>query len=278
MAEFTRDDLSFHYETSGDPSAPAVVLLHGFTSDLRAWHEHMEALSRDYFAVALDMRGHGESSAPEDIALYGMEEYAEDLRALLDELHIDVCALVGCSFGGMVACHFAVTWPERLAALVLSDASPAYASDRYDEAFRARERGIDAQEEIVRKMGTAELGRRAAANVSDPFLAAALRKRYSRMSRDGFIGAAHTRRSRPNLIPQLRDRLTMPVLLCTGDLDPVRCAFEVMAEELPGARAVTFRDTGHGVPMLKPEPFLKVLYSFFEAVEDDEPVAGRRTV
>ena len=278
MPEFTRDGLSFHYETRGDPTAPAVVLLHGFTSDLRAWHEHMEVLGRDYFAVALDMRGHGASAAPEDLALYAIEEYAADVRALLDHLELEVCALVGCSFGGMVAAQFAVTWPERLAALVLSDASPAYATDRYDEAFRARERGIDANDEVVRKMGTAELGKRAAANVSDPFLAAALRKRYSRMSREGFIGAAHTRRSRPDLIPQLREKLTMPVLLCTGDKDPVRCAFEVMAEELPTARAVTFRDTGHGVPMLKPEPFLKVLYAFFEAVEDDQLVAGRSTV
>ena len=278
MPEFIRDGLTFNYETRGDPTAPAVVLLHGFTSDLRSWHEHMDALGRDYFVIAPDMRGHGASAAPEDLAAYAIQEYAEDLRTLLDELKVETCGLVGCSFGGMVALQFATTWPEKLAALVLSDTSPAYSSDRYHEDFRVRERGIDANEEVVRKMGTAELGKRAAANIKDPFLSAALKKRYSRMSREGFIGAAHTRRSRPDLIPILATRLTMPVMLVTGDEDPVRSAFAVMREELPGARAVTFRDTGHGVPMLRLEPFLKQLYAFFEAVEDDEPVVGDRNV
>jgi pimeloyl-ACP methyl ester carboxylesterase len=278
MPEFTRDGLTFHYETRGDPAAPAVVLLHGYTSDLRSWHEHMEALCGDYFVIAPDMRGHGTSAAPEELSAYAIQEFAEDLRALLDELKVDQCAVVGCSFGGMVALQFATTWPERLAALVLSDTSPAYESERYHEDFRIREQGMDANEEVVRKMGTAELGKRAAANVKDPFLGAALKKRYSRMSREGFIGGAHARRSRPNLIPLLTPKLTMPVMLVTGDNDPVRSAFDVMREELPAARAITFRDTAHGVPMLRPEPFLKQLYEFFEAVEDDQPVAGQRTV
>lgn len=278
MPEFTRDGLTFHYETRGDPAAPAVVLLHGYTSDLRSWQEHMEALCRDYFVIAPDMRGHGTSAAPEDLSAYAIEEFAEDLRVLLDELKVEHCGLVGCSFGGMVALQFATTWPERLAALVLSDTSPAYASERYHEDFRVRERGMDANVEVVQKMGTAELGKRAAASVKDPFLAQALKKRYSRMSREGFIGAAHTRRSRPDLIPLLATRLTMPVMLVTGDKDPVRSAFDVMRGELPAARAVTFRETGHGVPMLRPEPFLRQLYEFFEAVEDDKPVADVRNV
>jgi pimeloyl-ACP methyl ester carboxylesterase len=207
-----------------------------------------------------------------------MENYAADLAALLDELQIDVCAMVGCSFGGMVALQFVTTWPERVAALCLTDTSPAYESERYDEAFRERERDIDRRDDIVRRFGTAELGKRAAAGVADPFLAEGIRKRFAAMSAAGFNGAAHARRSRPDVTPLLASRLTMPVLLCTGDRDPVRCAFEVMAQELPGARAVTFKECGHGVPSIRPDAFLDVLGGFLSDVEDGKPVAGRRTV
>ena len=49
------DDLSLNYETWGDPESPALVLLHGFTSDLRMWAPHVDAFSEDYHVVALDL-------------------------------------------------------------------------------------------------------------------------------------------------------------------------------------------------------------------------------
>ncbi len=278
MPELIRDGLTINYETRGEPSAPAVVLLHGYTSELRAWHQHMEALCPDYFVVAPDARGHGRSASPAELERYEMSEYVADLKALLDSLDIEIGAMVGSSFGGMIAMNFAVQYPERIAALVLSDTSPAYAHERYDDAYRQREAGVDANVELVKRMGTAELGKRAAANIADPFAAEAMRKRYARLNTEGFVGAAHCRRTRPDVTGLLREKLTMPVMICTGDKDPVRCAFPVMLDELPGARALTFRDTGHGVPNLRPDAFLKELFDFFDAVEDGIPVAARRTV
>ncbi|MCK9519101.1 MAG: alpha/beta fold hydrolase, partial [Dehalococcoidia bacterium] len=101
------DDLSLHYEEWGDAEAPAVLLLHGFTSDLRSWAPVVEPLADEYRVVAMDLRGHGISSAPEDPAAYTMEAYAGDVHALLDALEIPLCAVVGSSFGGMIALQFA---------------------------------------------------------------------------------------------------------------------------------------------------------------------------
>jgi pimeloyl-ACP methyl ester carboxylesterase len=274
----TADGLALNYEEWGDPEAPAVVLLHGFTSDLRMWRPHVDGFSRDYRVIAPDLRGHGHTSAPEDLAEYTMERYAEDLRALLDALTIDVCALVGCSFGGMVAVHFATEHPERIAGLVLSDTSAAYDHPAYNEAYRKREAAMRDSEQIVDRFGTAELGKRAAANVSDSFLAAGMRARYARLSREGFLGAAKVRRERPNLLPVLRERLTMPVLVCTGTDDPVHSASLVMAAELPGARVVTFKDTGHGIPGHRPEAFVHAVLAFLNDIEEGKPIAGNRTV
>lgn len=269
---------TINYEEAGDPESPAVVLLHGFTSDSRMWAPLIAPLARDYRPIAIDLRGHGRTTAPEDIDSYTMDAFSNDLAAFLDALEIDVCALVGCSFGGMIAAHFACEHPERLAGLVLSDSSAAYAHDAYDERYRAREAAMLAQAAVVERFGTAELGKRAAASVSDSFLAEGLRKRYARMHREGYLGSAKVRRERPDLLPRLRERLQMPVMVCTGSDDPVNSASLVMAAEIPGARVVTFRDTGHGIPALRPQAFADVLLAFFADIEEGKPIAATRTV
>lgn len=272
------DELSINYETWGDAEAPAVVLLHGFTADLRMWSPHVDTLSQDYRVIALDLRGHGRSSSPPEIASYRMEAYAGDVAALLDDLEVDICGLIGCSFGGFVALQFAVTWPERVAALVVSDSSAAYESDRYDEAFRERERGIAGLGEVAGRYGTAELGKREAAKISDPFLADGIRKRYAAMSSDGFLGAIHARQARRDLIPVLGERLTMPALICAGENDPVRVAAEVIAAELPAAAYVMFRGAGHGVPVNRAAAWQDVVLGFLGDVEDGNVRPGKRTI
>ncbi len=272
------DDLTLNYESWGDPEAPAVVLLHGFTSDLRMWAPHVGPLCDDYHVVTIDLRGHGASSAPEEMGTYTMEGYADDVRAVLDALEVQVCALVGCSFGGMIALQFATTWPERVAALIVSDASPAYESGRYDERFRERERGIDAFTDAVARFGTAAMGKREAAKVGDAFLADGVRARYAAMSTAGILGAAHARRTRPNLIPLLAEKLTMPLLLCAGEDDAVRVGTEVIAAEIPRAAYVMFKGAGHGVPVNRAPQWRDVAIGFLRDVEDGQVESGKRVV
>ncbi|MBI2764823.1 MAG: alpha/beta hydrolase [Chloroflexi bacterium] len=272
------DGVSLNYEEWGDSEAPAVVLLHGFTSDLRMWKGHAEAFAREYHVIAPDLRGHGASGSPEAEHAYSLPRFAGDVRELLVALQVDLCALVGCSFGGMVALQFTTMWPELVAALVVSDSSPAWESERYAEPFRDRERGMLEMEDIARRFGMEALGKRMAARVTDPFVAEGAQRRFAGMDRDGYLGSARARRERPDLIPLLRERVTAPVLICTGDVDPVRSAADVMLEELPHARLAVFRETGHGVPSIRPEQFLTTVLGFFHDVEDGRPVAGTRTV
>lgn len=278
MPEFFREGATLHYETWGDPESPPVVLLHGFTADHRMWLPQVEALSRDYYVVAPDLRGHGRSADSGDPGGWTIATYAEDLRGLLDTLGADRCAPVGCSFGGMVALQFAVTWPERVAALIVSDSSPAVEHGAYTDAFRERERRIAGSAEVVHRQGVAALGKRAAAPVADAFLADGVRSRYARLSSDGFLGAEEARRSRPDVTPLLRDRLTMPVLLCWGEDDPVIAALDVMAAELPGARILSFRECGHGVPAHRPDAFNRAALAFLEDVEEGRAIAGRQSL
>lgn len=275
MPAIEREGVTLYYATWGDEDAPAVVLLHGFTSDHRVWRELGNVLEHDFFVVAPDLRGHGHSDAPEILDLYSMEIYANDLRAILDHLEVAAATIVGSSFGGMVALQFATTWPERVSLLVLTDTSPAYDRPEYDERFRERERRIRQMEDVVRRFGMEVAAKRVSQGIRDEFLRESLRQRYLTMSREGYLGAAKARRERPDLVGVLRERLTMPVLLCAGEDDPVYSALDVMAKELPEARVVTFRECGHGVPFIKPNAFSAALGQFFGDAQAGNRIAGR---
>jgi pimeloyl-ACP methyl ester carboxylesterase len=272
------DGVGLHYEAWGDPGAPPVVLLHGLTGDHRAWAEVVGPLSEAYRAIAVDLRGAGKSGAPDDPTTATMARYAEDLRELLDALEIDICALAGCSFGGMVALQFATTWPERVAALIASDSSAAREHPAYDETMRGREARIEGMEALAARKGMHALAKQAAEGIRDPFLAAGVRAKYIERPLAGFLAACHARRTRPNLVPLLRGRLTMPVLLAWGERDELASAAAVMTAELPGARVLTFRGAGHGLPMVRGPEFARELLDFLETVEAGEPVTETRTV
>lgn len=98
----------------------AVVLLHGRNFYGSYWQNTIQALSQaGYRVVVPDQIGFGKSSKP-DIA-YGFDLLAANTARLLDELKLDKAAIVGHSFGGMLAVRFARTYPEKTTHLVLEN-------------------------------------------------------------------------------------------------------------------------------------------------------------
>jgi pimeloyl-ACP methyl ester carboxylesterase len=100
-------------------SGPAVLFCHGFPEIAATWRTQMLAVARaGYRAVALDMRGHGASTAPTDPALYTSLHTVGDLIAVLDALDIPTAVLVGHDWGADHAQRAAVMRPDRIRALV----------------------------------------------------------------------------------------------------------------------------------------------------------------
>jgi pimeloyl-ACP methyl ester carboxylesterase len=95
-------------------SRPDLVLLHSGVTDRRSWYETADRLSPGYSLVAYDRRGFGQSLASSEAF-----SHVRDLGSLLDALHLDQVWLVGSSVGGRVAVDATLTYPERVAGLVL---------------------------------------------------------------------------------------------------------------------------------------------------------------
>lgn len=108
---------------SGDPGAPALVLLHGLGEGAASWDEVTPALAERFRVVALDLRGHGASGWPGD---YSYELMRDDVVGVLDALGLGEVVLVGHSMGGALAHVITQTRSDRVAALVLEDAPPPF--------------------------------------------------------------------------------------------------------------------------------------------------------
>jgi pimeloyl-ACP methyl ester carboxylesterase len=101
------------------PSDP-VVLVHSLAGNTRQWSAQLDHLRQSRRAVALDLRGHGESEQPKN-GDYALTSVADDIRAAADALGIEWFVLVGHSMGGGVALAYAGAHPERVSRLLLLD-------------------------------------------------------------------------------------------------------------------------------------------------------------
>ncbi|MFC4245612.1 alpha/beta hydrolase [Natribaculum luteum] len=114
------DRLETHVLERGDPNGEPVVFLHGNVSSSRFWEDTLAALDEEYYAVAPDMRGYGDSETKPVDATNGLGDFTADLEALLSALDVDEpVTLVGWSNGGGVAMDYTVTDPDAVDALVL---------------------------------------------------------------------------------------------------------------------------------------------------------------
>ncbi len=108
-----------HYEIGG--SGPRLVVLNGTGSDLRNRPSPFEWPISDQFEIlSLDHRGLGQSEPTDPEAQPTMADFGADVLALLDHVGWKTCAVLGISFGGMVAQEVAIADPDRVTRLVLA--------------------------------------------------------------------------------------------------------------------------------------------------------------
>jgi 3-oxoadipate enol-lactonase len=107
-----------NYYLDGPSDAPVVTFCHSLAADSGMWDEQMPAL-KNKRVLRLDMRGHGQSSAPP--GPYTLPKLASDVVALWDHLGIKSCDFVGLSIGGMIGQVLGFAHGDRLKSLMLCD-------------------------------------------------------------------------------------------------------------------------------------------------------------
>lgn len=115
MKKFLYKNTPIYYSDTG--SGNAIVLLHGFLENSKMWNFYIPDFSIKNRIIAIDLLGHGQSECLGYI--HSMENQADMVFALLNNLKIKKAVFVGHSMGGYVALAFAEMYPVNIGSLVL---------------------------------------------------------------------------------------------------------------------------------------------------------------
>lgn len=128
---FVHDGLKLHYWEWGEPKEETFVFLHGVRDQGRSWDHFIAALIGRGLpikhAVALDLRGHGDSEWPNTSRGYQHEDFLSDLAGLLRHLDKEPVTIVGHSLGGSMALLYAGAFPQKVKRLALLESVGPFA-------------------------------------------------------------------------------------------------------------------------------------------------------
>ncbi|GLP78152.1 epoxide hydrolase [Mycobacterium antarcticum] len=103
--------ISIHTVSAG--AGPLVLFCHGFPESWYSWRHQLEAVAdAGFLAVAMDMRGYGRTSAPDDVGAYTMSHLVGDTVGVVAALGADRAVIVGHDWGAPVAWYSALMRPD----------------------------------------------------------------------------------------------------------------------------------------------------------------------
>lgn len=251
----------------------AVVLLHGFTGSSESMAGVAGALCSERPVHRIDLIGHGQSDAPDDLAPYSMERCARQVCAVMDALELERPHLLGYSMGARAALSLAAAHPERIASALLVGVSPGLSE------AEARAERVRADTSLADEI----LGRGLESFV-DRWMALPLFASQKRLGEQA-LGEARAQRLRcsprglansllgmgTGAMSPLDDalaRIALPVRLVVGDEDAKFLGLaRQLAAALPDAAVDVIEQAGHAAHLEQPAAFARVARDFHAVVD-----------
>jgi pimeloyl-ACP methyl ester carboxylesterase len=234
-------------------SGPAVLVLHGWGAKIEAVDPIIRGLQRQTAVYAVDLPGHGETDQPPEP--WGVTEFSDWTRALMDHLGLERPSIVGHSHGGRIAIHLAAHHPDRVDKLLLVDAA----------GIRPK-RGLT----YYRKVALAKTAKHAARFLGPP--GKALQKRvFARTASTDYANAGALRPTFVKLVNSdltpLLPQIRASTLLIWGDQDTATPLSdgETMERLIPDAGLVVLKGAGHFSYIDQPQRFGRVAAHFLAA-------------
>jgi 3-oxoadipate enol-lactonase len=265
VERFSCDGVSLGYRDTGGTGVP-VALVHAFPFSSAMWERQIEALRRRWRVIAPDLKGFGESDAPDDPSLYTIDSYADELHSLLRHLGVPSAVVVGLSLGGYVALALQRRHPKAIHALVLADTraeadAPEVIERRTKQQREALEQGTAGVVEALSGALLAPATRR-----SKPDVVAQVRS-LMEQPRAGYVGALEAMKRRPDATPLLRG-ISVPTLVVVGEHDGITPpdVARRLHEAIPRARLVVIPHAGHLANLEAPDAFDAALVEFLSDI------------
>lgn len=257
---------NIHYERRGEGTA--VTFIHAGINNLNMWDDQMEAFATQYQVLRYDFRGWGETPSPP-----GQFYDHEDLYHLLNHLGIAKTAVVGCSGGGKIGIDFALTYPEKVTALVL--VGPGLGGYKWTmDGFKEKAEAMAAAYEAGNLAEAAEQQAKIWVDGLDRPTAqvkADVRQRaYEMILHTLKLGDSDGERR--ELDPPAINRLSeiqAPIRILSGqyDMPDIHVICDLIEEECPRAEEqILLRDAAHLPNMERPSAFNDLVLDFLDRV------------
>jgi 3-oxoadipate enol-lactonase len=243
-----------HHRFDGPPDAPVVVLGHSLGATMDLWAPQMPELGSSWRLLRYDLPGHGGSEV-----MHGtVEDFADAVVEMLDELGLDKVIYGGVSLGGAIGTTLAIRHPDRIRSLMLCCSSAQFGppSGWRDRAETVREVGLMSIQDML-------FGRWFTPNYGDTSHAEAM---LERVNPEGYAACCEAL-----AVFDARDRLGdvhVPTLIIAGADDiatPVDHA-EELARGIRGAEFVLVPEAGHLANLERPVPVTHAMLRHLERI------------
>jgi pimeloyl-ACP methyl ester carboxylesterase len=220
-------EIAYLEEGEGDP----IILVHGFASTKNVnwvypgWVSELTKSGRR--VIALDFRGHGDSSKLYDPEQYSIEILAGDVIALMDHLKIEHADMMGYSMGGRTTAYLARYQPARLRSAILGGIGIGLI------------KGGGPGENVARALEAPSLD-----DVTDP-VGRTFRAFADQTRSDRRALAACLRGSRRLMTEQEAAGITVPVLIAVGTKDEIAGAADKLGKIIPGSQVLNIPNRDH---------------------------------
>ena len=258
--------------TAGDKSKPAILLVHGIGQSYVSWENQLRApVTDEFYVVAFDLRGHGNSAKPYGKEFYNdYRNYAGDVAAVIKATGIQKPLLVGWSYGTLVvADYLRVYGAGELRGIELVGAyggftpPPPPAPAAVAEQF-AKTRAMQLSNNLEENIAAAKGGIRfLTAHEMTP----AYWERAVQLSLMLPVYARRYMFERPVANMDVIPKITVPLLINVGnkDVSTPEAQGRELAAKVPGARVSVYPESGHSPFAEEPERFNRELIEFARA-------------
>ncbi|MFI5623055.1 alpha/beta fold hydrolase [Nocardioides sp. NPDC051685] len=252
--------LHVRYESTNPQGSVTVILGSSLGTDRAMWSEQLELLPQEWNVVAFDLRGHGLS--PLSPQTPTIDDFADDVVGVADEMGVDRFAFCGLSIGGAIGQSLAARHPDRISSLVLASTGLTILSRQglLDRSARVLDEGTAWVADVSATRWFSDRFRADHPEVVRTKMQH-LRNMPARAYSDACLALSEfDGRS-------IASKIVAPTLVVAGDQDlatPVVGSVE-LADAIPQAKLRTLPDSAHLCNVEQPQAFTELVREHVEA-------------
>jgi pimeloyl-ACP methyl ester carboxylesterase len=265
-----------HYVETG--KGQPIILVPGLFGTNNVWRRMIPHLEDNYRLLAIDNFGTGKSGRPEGDFNYTVAEQADMIVAMMDDLNIQSCDIVGVSYGGMIALNIAARYPERVVSIVSIEGAVIMPKNTpYNSLIQGLKYPVlgDAIIGFIRSgmfdkaMAKSIMGESwdTLQTVEQAEITAIISKNADAASRRTWLSLARALNKAEDFAEEAK-LITAPVLYLSGDKSEFREMTDMnvsyFKNHLPNVELVSFADGVHDLELQKPRVVSEMVAEFIE--------------